>query len=277
MRDEGDQLLLERARAGDAQAVETLLEKHQAQVYRFGMKMCRDPEDAKDVLQDTLLTVARGIRDFRGASSISTWLYTIARSFCIKKRRRSKFAPDAERSLDTETIVEGREATDPAQSPDDALAGKQLEHALEQAIRSLEPMYREVLLLRDVEGLTAPEVAEVLGVTVQAVKSRLHRARLSVRAQLAPVLAIETDSAAATGTCPDVLTLFSQHVEGEISADLCADMERHLRACDRCRGACDSLKQTLALCRTTAPTVKVPPSVQASVKVALRDFLAETA
>ena len=57
------------------------------------MRMCRDPEDAKDVLQDTLLAMARGVRDFRGASSLSTWLYTIARSFCIKRRRRSKFAP----------------------------------------------------------------------------------------------------------------------------------------------------------------------------------------
>ncbi len=210
MRDEGDRLLLERARAGDAQAIEALLERHQAQVYRFGLKMCRDPEDAKDVLQDTLLSMARGVRGFRGASSISTWLYTIARSFCIKKRRRSKLAPGEDRSLDTEMFAEGRQLTDPAQSPDEALAGKHVERAPEQAIGSLEPMYREVLLLRDVEGLTAPEVAEVLGVTVQAVKSRLHRARLSVRAQVAPLLGIPTERAAATGTCPDVLTLFSQ-------------------------------------------------------------------
>jgi RNA polymerase sigma-70 factor (ECF subfamily) len=275
MPDETDNLLLDRARVGDRQAIEALLERHQAQVYRFGLKMCRDPEDAKDVLQDTLLSMARGVRDFRGASSLSTWLYTVARSFCIKKRRKSKFAPNDERSLDTEMIAEGRQPTDPAQSPDEALAGKQVEHALELAIRSLEPMYREVLLLRDVEGLTAPEVAEVLGVSVQAVKSRLHRARLSVRAQVAPLLGMPTDGAAANGTCPDVLTLFSQHLEDEISADMCAEMERHLQACDRCRGSCDSLKRTLALCRTTAPTVQVPTSVQTSVKVALRKFLAE--
>jgi RNA polymerase sigma-70 factor (ECF subfamily) len=79
MKDELDQQLLERARAGDRAALETLLERHQPQVYRFGLKMCRDPEDAKDVLQDTLLAMARGVRDFRGASSISTWLYTVAR------------------------------------------------------------------------------------------------------------------------------------------------------------------------------------------------------
>src|SRR6187455_3205337 len=176
------------------------------------MKMCRDPEDAADVLQDTLLAMARGVRDFRGASSLSTWLYTIARSFCIKKRRRAKFAPEDERSLDADGAGEAKPLAAPGAGPDDALATKRVERALEQAIASLDPMYREVLLLRDVEGLTAPEVAEVLGVTTQAVKSRLHRARLSVRARVAPLLGIETDLPAAAGTCPDVLTMFSQHL-----------------------------------------------------------------
>jgi RNA polymerase sigma-70 factor, ECF subfamily len=243
-------------------------------VYRFGMKMCRDPEDAKDVLQDTLLAMARGVRDFRGASSISTWLYTIARSFCIKKRRRSKFAPETERSLDTDVAGEAKRLAAPGENPDDAMAGKQVERALEQAILGLDPMYREVLLLRDVEGLTAPEVAEVVGASVQAVKSRLHRARLSVREHVAPLLGVEP-AAPGPGTCPDVLTMFSQHLEDEISAELCAEMERHLEACGRCRGACDSLKRTLALCRTSGPAVEVPAAVQASVKKALRNFLAE--
>ena len=272
-----DEGLLAEARAGDRHALEVLLERHQAQVYRFGMKMCRDPEDAKDVLQDTQLAMARGVRDFRGASSISTWLYTIARSFCIKKRRRSKFGPEEERSLDTDLTAEARHLADPGQNLDDALAGKQVEAALGQAIAALEPMYREVLLLRDVEGLTAPEVAEVLGVTPQAVKSRLHRARISVRERVAPLLGVDLDLPPAPGTCPDVLTMFSQHLEDEISADLCADMERHLDACGRCRGACDSLKRTLALCRTSGPSAEVPVAVRASVKKALRKFLAENA
>ena len=270
-----DTQLLEAARGGDIRSLEALLERHQAQVYRFGMKMCRDPEDAKDVLQDTLLAMARNVRDFRGASSISTWLYTIARNFCIKKRRRSKFAPEEERSLDTDVAPEAARLADPAMSPDEVLAGREVEQALDQAIGALEPIYREVLLLRDVEGLTAPEVAEVLGVSVQAVKSRLHRARLSVRVRVAPLLGIASEpAAAAPGTCPDVLTLFSQHLESEISGDVCAEMERHLEACGRCRGACDSLKRMLALCRT-APSARVPAAVQESVRVALRNFLAE--
>ncbi len=112
-----DERLLAAARAGDKQALETLLERHQAQVYRFGMKMCRDPEDAKDVLQDTLFAMARGVRDFRAASSISTWLYTIARSFCIKKRRRSKFAPETERSLETDVAGEAKRLAAPGETP----------------------------------------------------------------------------------------------------------------------------------------------------------------
>jgi RNA polymerase sigma-70 factor (ECF subfamily) len=270
-----DEQLLASARSGDRQALETLLERHEAQVYRFGMRMCRDPEDAKDVLQDTLLAMARTVRDFRGASSISTWLYSIARSFCIKKHRRSKFAPEEERSLETGVPADAKDLADPAEGAEEALAGKQVERALQQAIGELEPMYREVLVLRDAEGLTAPEVAEVLGITTQAVKSRLHRARLSVRERVAPQLGIDTDLPPAPGTCPDVLAMYSQHLEDEISADLCAQMERHLEGCGRCRGACDTLRRTLALCRTTGASSPVPPAVQASVKAALRGFLAE--
>lgn len=267
-----DTELLSAARGGDPAALEKLLERHQAQVYRFGMKMCRDPEDAADVLQDTLLAMARGVRDFRGTSSISTWLYSVARSFCIKKRRRSKFAPE-QPSLDVTAVPEAAQLTDPAQSPDEALAKKQVDQALEQAIGALDPMYREVLILRDIESLTAQEVAEVLGITVQAVKSRLHRARVSVRDGIAPVLGVPSDAPAAPGTCPDVLTLFSQHLEDEISADLCREMERHIEGCPRCRGVCDSLKRTLALCRTSGASAEVPPPVQRAVKHAVEDYL----
>jgi RNA polymerase sigma-70 factor (ECF subfamily) len=269
-----DESLLVAARAGDRRALEALLARHEPQVYRFGMKMCGDPEDAKDVLQETLLAMARGVREFRGASSLSTWLYSIARSYCLKKRRRSKFAPAEERSLDADTSVEAKTLAAPGEAPDEALAGKQVERALERAIGALEPMYREVLLLRDVEGLTAPEVAEVLGLSVEAVKSRLHRARLGVRERVAPMLATEPTPPPAR-TCPDVLMTFSQHLEDEISAERCAEMERHLEGCARCRGTCDSLKRTLALCRTGGAATRVPAAVQSSVRTALREFLAD--
>jgi RNA polymerase sigma-70 factor, ECF subfamily len=267
-----DAELLAAARAGDKPALETLLARHQEQIYRFGMKMCRDPEDAQDVLQETLLAMARGVRDFRGASSISTWLYTVARSFCIKKRRRGKFAPE-ETSLDSAPAPEAERLADPSRGPEDALAGKQVAQAIERAIRELDPMYREVLLLRDIEGLTAAEVAEILHITTQAVKSRLHRARIAVRDGVAPLLGVPSDAPKAPGMCPDVLTLYSQYMEDEISKDVCHEMEQHLANCPRCRGACDSLKRSLALCHAIGPATKVPDQVQHAVRRAVKDFL----
>ncbi len=258
--------LLAAARAGDAAAVEALLARYQAQIHRFGLKMCRDPQDAEDVLQETMIAMARGVRDFRGASSLSTWLYAVARSFCVKKRRRSRFAP-------TLLSADGREAEqvrDPGRAPDEQLAGKEVERALEAAIRDLEPMYREALVLRDVEGLTAPEVAEVLGITPQAVKSRLHRARVAVRDAVAPALGLPPDVPATPGRCPDVLALFSRHLEDQISAEVCQAMERHLAECPRCRTQCDSLRQTLALCHTSGRGAEVPAAVQSAVRSAVR-------
>ena len=270
--DPGDDLL-QRARSGDREALEALLARHQRQIYRFGLKMCRDPEDAKDILQDTLFAMARSVRDFRGASSVSTWLYTIARRFCLRKRRRRSAAPAVEQSLDSDVNVEIAGLADPAVPPDAQLADRELGRALDEAIGALEPMYREVLLLRDAEGLTSTEVAEVLGISVQAVKSRLHRARSSVRARVAPLLTSTDPAATRRRNCPDIVTLFSRYLEDEISPKVCDTMERHLESCAYCRTTCDSLKQTLALCRTTGAEVPVPKAVQASVKAALRNFL----
>jgi RNA polymerase sigma-70 factor (ECF subfamily) len=140
-----------------------------------------------------------------------------------------------------------------------------------------------VLVLRDVEGLTAPEVAEVMGLTVEAVKSRLHRARVAVREALAPLLAAPAPGAPSGApapavpaplgsTCPDIVELFSRHLEGEISASLCADMEQHLARCPACQSRCDSLQRTLALCRG-APLPEVPKAVQADVRRALQQFI----
>ena len=96
----------------------------------------------------------------------------------------------------------------------------------------------------------------------------------AVREQIAPLLGVPTNLPAAPGTCPDVLALFSSHLEGQVSAEVCAEMERHIEACPRCKGMCDSLKRTLSLCRTAAPTAPVPAAVQASLKIALKSLLA---
>ena len=262
--------LIAAAKGGDRRALEALLERHQGRVYRFGKKMCGDDEDAADVLQETLLAAARTLPEFREASSVSTWLYTIARSFCIKKRRTSKFAPASVESLDQET-ERAAAVADPGRSPEELASGRQLQDALDGAIAALEPMYREVLVLRDVEGLPAADVAEALGLSVEAVKSRLHRARMAVRERVAPALGLGGDGQPAT-SCRDVVELFSRRMEGEIDGAACAELEEHLRGCPVCRGRCDSLRSTLALCRR-AGEAPVPLAVERSVREALERFL----
>lgn len=264
--------ILAAARAGDAAALDALLRQYQPRLYRFGMRMCRDEEDAKDVLQDTLFAAARSLAGFRGSASLSTWLYSIARSFCIKKRRRSKFAPQEEVSLGASPSALA--VPDPGPHPDETLASREVERAVEQAIRALQPAWREVLLLRDVEGLTAAETAEVLGLRIEAVKSRLHRARAAVRKHLQPLL--EGGPAAPDPGCPDVIPRLSRYLEGEISRESCADMERHVESCPRCRRACDALRHFLGVCRAL-PEPHVPADVQEDVRSGLRRLLASPA
>jgi RNA polymerase sigma-70 factor (ECF subfamily) len=261
-----DGTLLGGARAGERPAIETLLERYQDRVFGFGLRMCGDSEDAKDVLQDTLLAASRTVGDFRGDSSVSTWLYTIARSFCIKKRRRSKFAPADELSLEHDAPV----LPSSMPPPDEMAARGEVKRALAIALEELDPTSREVLILRDMEGLTAPEVATVTGVSVDAVKSRLHRARATVRARLATALG-DVAPPRPPG-CPDVLTAFSRELEGDLDPRLCAELQEHVAGCAPCRATCHSLKQTLAVCASEPPG-PVPVAVKEAVRAALRSAL----
>lgn len=271
-----DEELLAAARQGAPDALDALIRRHQPRVYRFGVKMCRDAEDAGEVVQETLLAMVRSVRTFRGDSSVSTWLYAIARSFCIKKRRRRKFAPAREESLEAMDAQRLESLSDPAPDPEKRATGREIDAALAAAIDSLDRPRREVLVLRDIEGLSAPDVAKVLGLSVQAVKSRLHRARLTVRQLVAPVLGVAADAAPQPSGCRDAPMLFSRYLEGEIAPAVCAEMEAHLEHCGSCRGACDSLKRTLALCHAI-PAPEVPASIGESVRDAIRVFLRQQA
>jgi RNA polymerase sigma-70 factor (ECF subfamily) len=266
-----DDDLLTRARAGDADAMEALLVRYQPRLYRFGLRMCRNPDDAGDVAQESLIAMARALPGFRGDSSVSTWLYTIARRLCVRRRRRT--ASSRADSIDGSEREAAHAVADPRPGPEHAAAGRELEAGLVAAIDALEPGQREVLLLRDVEGLPAAEVAAVLGISVDAVKSRLHRARTAVRRRLARLIEGLPVEGPRGPSCPDVPTLFSQYLEGEIDPAACARMEAHLAGCARCQGACDALKRTLAACRRL-PVPEVPPETVARVRSAIRALLA---
>ena len=249
-----DAALLDALRIGDDGALTALLARHAPVVMRFAMRMCRDVPDAEDVLQKTLIAAARGLRDVRAGAAVSTWLYAVARSFCIKKRRRRKHGPAVLVALDA---LESEAIASPVASPDAAASRHELGAALERAIRGLDDASREVLVLRDVEGLSAAEAAEVLGTSVDAVKSRLHRARAAVRAELDPVIGAEPH-VPSDPACPDIVGVLSRHLEGDIGPDACAAMEQHVATCTSCSNACGSLRSAVELCRSSGRSELTP-------------------
>jgi RNA polymerase sigma-70 factor (ECF subfamily) len=165
-----------------------LYRDHVDQMYRFATRLCGEAEAAKDLVQETFLNAYRGYQAFRGDAQVSTWLYTIASRACLRMRRKRKGEPERELSLDE--FVPTSEGEFRLQipmeglTPEEALQNKELRQALDQAIGKLPKKYRMVLILRDMEGLSAKEVGTVMGLNERAVKSRLHRARLFVRREL---------------------------------------------------------------------------------------------
>jgi len=262
------------ARGGDAAALDALVRRHESRLYRFGLKMCRSRDAAGEVVQDTLLAVVRSLAGFRGEASVTTWLYTIARRACLRQRRRSRFAPEREESLEAIVAEEGPPIASPALTPEEEAGRREIAAALDAAIGSLERGQREVLLLRDVEGLSAAEVAAVLGLRVEAVKSRLHRARLAVRRRLAPLRVPPAPAAPASAhrDCRSALAAFSRELEGDLAPERCARLRAHLNACPSCRTACASLDRTLELCRAL-PAPRPPDAVREAIRRAIADVV----
>ena len=171
--------LLEAAQRGDRLAPEALLSRHRKTVFRYGLRYCVSTENTEDAVQETLWAAARAIGQFRRAAAVTTWLFTIVRNKC----HRLLFHRHDERDL-ADLLPD---VPAPGRTPEDEVATRQVRHILAGALARLPASHREVILLRDVEGLTAPEAAEQLGLTVQALKSRLHRAREQLRLEVSGV------------------------------------------------------------------------------------------
>lgn len=178
--------LVRDAQRGDAIALESLVERYRGKVAAFSRSICVDRNNAEDVSQETLLAMVRSLKQYRGDADLASWLYAIARHACLKRRRRTKSSPAVCASLDGLGPADADRLAAPQASPEAVVATAEATARLHAAIRLLEVSQREVLVLRDVMGLTAPETARALGLSVAAVKSRLHRARTAVRGSLGP-------------------------------------------------------------------------------------------
>ncbi len=184
---ESDQELVERLKTGEEAAFEALLARYQGKVYRLAMSFTRNPEDAEEVLQDVFLTVYRKIGSFDGRSAFGTWLYRIAVNAALMKLRgRGPIQESLEEYLPqfTEDGRHTRMVVDWTPGPEEQLLRQERTLVVREAIEALPPDYKAVLVLRDLEGLSNGEVAEIMDTSVLAVKARLHRARLVLRGKL---------------------------------------------------------------------------------------------
>ena len=180
-----DTELVMRVQQGEHDAFEELVSRYAGRLYSMGCRMCGNDDDAKDMLQETFAATFKGIDGFRGEAKFSVWLFQIAKHACMRVRRKSKYAPRETLSLEdlapNEDEVKTLSIADWRKTPIDELLNKELHGVLNEAIQLLPPDYRMVLLLRDVEGFSAAETSQIVGASVPAVKSRLHRARLFAR------------------------------------------------------------------------------------------------
>lgn len=254
MTDDDEGQLISAARDGDRSAIDELLARYEQAIYRFGLRMCGDEESAREVLQETMLAAFRHLPGFRADAKLSTWLYQIARSFCIKERRGTR-----------PTTLLGEHLADPADAPDRQVHSKQIGEALTRAIATLPAEQREVLVLRDVEGLSADEAATVVGIEVGALKSRLHRARVTLRENLVGVL-----DARQTEPCRELAHELSSYAAADIDQTTCAKIEAHLAHCPHCAGVCRALQRSVSLCRAI-PGDRVPGPVRDAVRAAIFD------
>jgi RNA polymerase sigma-70 factor (ECF subfamily) len=187
-----DRTLLARAATGDGSALEVLMTRYSARVYRLAYGITRSAPDAEEVVQDVFLQVVHKGAGFEGRAALGSWIYRITTNLSLNKRRGKwreletslddllpTYKPDGHRDGDRAFLVSDWSAT-----PERELLSGESRRILEEAIDRLPEHYRAVLVLKDVEELSSEEVAEVVGDTVAAVKTRLHRARMALREQL---------------------------------------------------------------------------------------------
>lgn len=183
--------LIKRLQAGDEPAFEAIFNKYSPKLYSVAQRILREPADAEEVIQEVFLTVFRKAETFQGHSQFSTWLYRLTVNEALGKIRRSKnkqkevvyeeflpkFADDGHHAV--------RPVIDWSATVEEEYAGKELRQLLAAALDRLKPLDKSVVVLSDVEGMSDKEIAEILNLTVSAVKTRLHRARLFLRGNLA--------------------------------------------------------------------------------------------
>ena len=183
-------------------AFDRFVEHFRSRIFNYSWMMCGQREDAEEVAQESLLRVFEKFSELREPDRVRPWVFRIAKNACLTKRRRSLFAPSSGQEISLDSLMPARDASDGSSKleiadwsllPDDQALQGEMRQELRKAIRDLPELYRSVILLRDMEELSTTETAQILGVSEDVVKTRLHRARLMLRRELDARLRVHED------------------------------------------------------------------------------------
>ena len=277
------QRAIELMRSNDPKSLDRALALLQQTVYAFSLKVCGQREDAEDTMQEVLLKSANQLPKFDSPQALSVWLYKVARSRCLMGRRRSKFAPRPDLSL--EALMPGQAglaalAGPPAATPESSLLQREKAQGLRQAVQQLPPEYRLILVLHDMEDLSSADIAEITGLRPGTIRVRLHRARLYVRKALAqsevgaPRLKAKPAAAAPARAAPPapggrrckaLFAELSAYLDAELDPSLCDELEKHLAGCAPCQAFVASLEGAIRQCRAM-PSDRPNPERAARVR-----------
>lgn len=250
-------------KTGDQTAIEKAVSLLQQSVFAFSMRVCGQPQDAEDTMQEVLVKAIPYLPKFENAGALAKWLYRVAKNHCLMSRRRSKFAPKQELSL--EELMPDREELERLNSsedvsPENSAIRRQQDQRLREAVRRLPPHYRIVLVLHDMEGFTDEEAAEITGLRPGTIRVRLHRARLFVRKELAKINGRRnmegadksgpaTRTPSRTGRCRQIFAGLSDYLDGELDEFSCEEIEAHMKGCEPCQKFLRSLEASIERCR----------------------------
>jgi len=178
-----DAELVQECKRGNMSAFEKILDKYEGKIYNMAYRMLGDVQDAEDAAQEAFMKAYASLDGFRGESSFSTWLYRIAKNVCLDEIRRRQRKPvyHLDEPVKTPTGEMQRQLPDDAPSPDEVVVEYEKRTAVEEALKKLTPHHRTAIILRDIQGLSYNEMADILDVKLGTVKSRLYRARSSMR------------------------------------------------------------------------------------------------
>ncbi len=191
---------MDRAKTGDVRAFEALVRRYERWVFTLALRMVGDRADAEDIAQEVFLKAYRGLPGFRGGSRFSTWLYAIASHHCLNhlasreaRMRRARRAENPS-SADGETPSAVERLADESPGPDAALERRELRRMIQRELLHLTEEHRIVLVLRDIQAMSYEDIAETLGLELGTVRSRLHRARMELKARLEPHLSDRSEA-----------------------------------------------------------------------------------